>query len=114
MRKMLVVLALIGILAFVAGCVPAAEEQASATEAPESATIDIVGSAFVPDVATIKRGGEVTWINRDNAEHKIVFEDEESPVLEKGESWTKTFSKTGEERYSCGIHPAMTGRIIVK
>jgi plastocyanin len=114
MKKIILALVLFAILAFVAGCAPAAVVQSSSPEAAESATIEISGFAFVPDVATIKRGGEVTWINRDNAAHTVVFDDEQSPQLEKGDSWAKTFSKTGEERYSCGIHPSMTGRIIVK
>ena len=29
-------------------------------------------------------------------------------------AWTKTFDKTGNYNYHCGIHPSMTGRIIVK
>jgi len=89
-------------------------KQSSAPEAPERSTIEIKNFEFIPDTITVKRGATVSWIHKDSVPHTIKFDDEESPVLNFGDKFSKTFNKTGEYRYTCGIHPSMKGRIIVK
>ncbi len=106
---------LIPLLLFIGACVQQTEEQSSAVEASTAATVEIKDFKFVPDTVTIKRGGTVTWIQRDSAPHTVALTDiPESPRLEQGDTWSYTFDKTGNYNYICGIHPYMKGRIIVK
>ncbi len=89
-------------------------EQSSAVQAPEKSSVEINNFAFIPDTITVKRGATVTWTQMDSAPHTVKFDEEESPTLSIGDTWSKTFDKTGDYRYVCGIHPSMKGRVIVK
>ena len=37
-----------------------------------------------------------------------------SPALDTGESFSYTFKDAGTFEYYCGLHPRMTGKIVVK
>lgn len=104
------------VILFIASCAPQKPvEQSSATEASSTATVDISDFAFVPDTITIKRGGTVTWIQKDSVPHTVAIEGiPESPSLNQGDTWSYTLDKTGSYKYICSIHPSMEGKIIVK
>ncbi|MEW6062846.1 MAG: cupredoxin family copper-binding protein [Nanoarchaeota archaeon] len=109
-----IILALFLIL-FIAACAQQAEEQSSAVEAQDTALIEISNFQFVPGTATIKRGGTVTWVQKDSVAHTIAIKDlQTSSLLNEGEQWNFTFDKTGSYSYICSIHPSMKGKIIVK
>lgn len=76
--------------------------------------ISIEGFAFKPAALTVKVGETVTWTNNDSAEHNIKSADFNSPNLATGSTYAFKFEKAGTYDYSCGIHPAMMGRIIVE
>jgi plastocyanin len=89
-----------------------------ATIAPGSNTaVTIENFAFSPSTVTINAGATVTWTNKDSAAHTVVFTSGNllnSGDLAKGGTFSFTFSQKGTFEYRCGIHPNMTGKIIVQ
>jgi amicyanin len=78
--------------------------------------IIINGFRFSPDNLNVKVGDKVTWVNQDSAGHTITSDSGSvlnSPILKNGESFSFTFTSTGEYSYHCSIHPGMKGKIIV-
>ncbi|MCD1296241.1 hypothetical protein CUJ83_14660 [Methanocella sp. CWC-04] len=82
-------------------------------EVTETAGVAIKNFEFLPAEVTISKGGTVTWTNEDSAKHDIKFSDGTSPLLGKGESYSKSFEIAGTFDYICGIHPYMKGKVIV-
>jgi plastocyanin len=89
-------------------------EQASAVLAAD-ARIGIDNFAFTPSVLTIKVGTTVVFKNHDDVRHLVVDAGGKfrSKALDTNDSFSITFDKLGEIAYFCGIHPRMTGKIIV-
>lgn len=81
-----------------------------------SQTVVIQGFSFQPASLTIQTGASVTWRNDDSVSHMIVSNTNafSSPVLNGGESYTHAFNQAGTYPYHCGIHPYMTGTVIVQ
>jgi len=92
---------------------PAAPAPAPAA-ASGSASITISGFAFVPATLTVAPGTTVTWTNQDTVAHIVKFADQASGYLHTGESYRRTFTTTGTFDYQCGVHPGMTGKIVVQ
>lgn len=114
MKKIHILITVVMMLFFV-GCADQTQEQSSAVNAPDSATVTIKDNKFLPDTVTIKRGGTVTWVQEDSEAHSIVIANGiSSSRIEGGEKFTNSFEKTGNYNYACGIHPQMKGRVIVK
>jgi len=76
--------------------------------------IKISDFAFNPSETTIKTGASVKWTNEDSTTHDIKSATFESPKLAPSQSYLRKFIETGTYEYSCGIHPSMTGKIIVE
>ena len=89
---------------------PTAQPQAQA----EANTIAISNFAFVPATLTIKQGTKVAWTNNDSTPHTIKSSMFNSTNLNQGDTFGFTFTTKGTFDYSCGIHPSMTGKIIVE
>ena len=78
---------------------------------------------FEPDKLTIQQGDTVTFVNVQDDEHNVMFEEvpegadfATSPMLKKeGEKWSHTFTKEGSYKYHCHPHAdwGMEGTIIV-
>ncbi len=86
-----------------------------AADAKKEITID--NFSFKEQVVTVAPGTEVTWVNQDDAPHKVVSEDKKtfkSPVLDTDGRFSFTFTKPGTYKYFCSIHPSMTGTVVVK
>jgi plastocyanin len=108
--------------ALLAASALAAAAQVSIGVAPATATtahsVGISGYAFSPAVLTITAGDTVTWTNSDQAPHDVTTTS--APVairgsrMEKGQSWSYTFSTPGTYAYICSIHPDMKASVIVK
>lgn len=79
-----------------------------------SQTISIKNSSFNPATLTIKKGSTVSWINEDSIQHSIKFSTIQSPILNQNQTYSTNFTETGTFDYTCGIHPNMTGKIIVE
>lgn len=89
----------------------------ASTAAGANATVTIAGFAFDPASVTINAGESVTWTNRDQAAHSVVFAGggPRTGVLATGASATLMFATAGTFNYICGIHgAAMSGTVIVR
>ncbi len=85
----------------------------AAATAPGNVTIaDFAFDAPTVDVTT---GSTLTWTNADGFAHSVVSSDGsfESERLATGASFTHTFDAAGSFTYICGIHPSMTGTVVV-
>lgn len=82
----------------------------------EETVVHIENFTFNPAEITIKAGASITWENADDIPHSVVEEQSKfhSKALDTGEKFSMTFSDAGEIKYFCGLHPHMTGKIIVK
>ncbi len=87
-------------------------------KAVKTATVIIDGFQFMPDRVVLKKGGKVTFINKDSTPHTATPEPEAKFAgtgrLDKATpAKTVMFKTTGEQNYFCEIHPSMKGTIIV-
>ncbi|WP_063762180.1 cupredoxin domain-containing protein [Streptomyces bicolor] len=76
------------------------------------------GYAYSPGTLTIPAGSTVTWTNQDTAPHDVKTTSApaafHSPMLNKGGTWSFTFTTPGTYAYYCTVHPNMTARIVVR
>ncbi len=78
-------------------------------------TIRIKNFVFDPARMTMKVGSTARWVNLDSVPHRILFADgEDSAVLAPSQSWSRKIDKAGTYDYSCTIHPAMKGTVVVE
>jgi len=98
---------------------PAAKPASAALVAAPAATkqVMIENYAFSPSSLSIKVGDTVTWTNMDTAPHTVTVSSGPvkfaSPNLQKGQSFTYTFTKAGTYQYYCAVHPDMKGSVTV-
>jgi plastocyanin len=87
-----------------------------AQAAPDASAVVMKNFDFSPMSMTVPVGTTVTWQNLDGEPHTVVSVDGlfRSGALDQGEKFAFKFDKPGSYRYSCSIHPKMTGTIIVK
>ena len=79
-------------------------------------TVTIQNFAFQPANLQVKVGTTVTWTNQDTAPHTITFRDgslTSSALLQKGQSYSYTFTRAGTFAYYCQVHPYMTAQVVV-
>ena len=71
---------------------------------------------FSPTPLVVKPGTTVTWVNRDDMPHSIVFPSLQvkSHPMDTDESFSYKFEKEGTYNYICGMHPFMHGQVVVK
>lgn len=90
----------------------------STTTSVDDNTINIKDMAFTPSTITVQAGAIVRWVNRDSVTHSVVFSKgsniNSSGALSGGQSFSVKFNTKGTYPYSCGIHPSMTGTVIVE
>jgi plastocyanin len=88
-----------------------AQENQAAT-----AAVKIDNFSFGPATLTVAVGTTVTWVNHDDIPHNVVSTDGlfKSKVMDTDEKFSFTFTKAGTFPYFCGIHPKMTGKIVVQ
>jgi amicyanin len=72
---------------------------------------------FMPSTETITTGTTVTWTNEDAAPHTVTVssgpEKFTSPTLQKGDTYSFTFTKAGTYSYYCAVHPSMVAKVVV-
>ncbi|MGW6911587.1 cupredoxin domain-containing protein [Streptomyces sp. NPDC054940] len=80
--------------------------------------VTMSGYAYSPASLTIPVGSTVTWTNQDTAPHDVKTTSGpvaiHSPMLNKGGTWSFTFTTPGTYAYYCTVHPNMTARIVVR
>ncbi|HTI87721.1 MAG TPA: cupredoxin family copper-binding protein [Alphaproteobacteria bacterium] len=94
----------------------AAEAAAAIPAAAAPAEISIDNFTFGPNVLTVKAGTTVRWVNRDDIPHTILDKQRKvfrSKVLDTDDSFSFTFAAPGTYEYFCGLHPHMTGQVVV-
>jgi plastocyanin len=88
--------------------------QMSAARCAET-TITIDNFTFAPAQLTVKVGDTVTWSNHDDIPHTIVSAGKfRSKTLDTDDSFSFTFTASGDYKYFCSLHPHMTGTIKVE
>jgi plastocyanin len=88
---------------------------ASVSSATTPGNVTISGFAFEAPSVDVTIGSTITWTNADGFAHSVVASDAtfESERLATGASFTHTFDAAGSFTYICGIHPSMTGTVVV-
>lgn len=111
MRGVLRAAAVLALL--VVGMLPYGHEASAATF-----QVAMKGYAFSPASLSVPAGATVTWTNYDTAPHDVKTTSGpvsiHSPMLDKGQSWSFTFSAAGAYGYVCTVHPDMTAGITVR
>lgn len=90
--------------------------QPSAASTPTTTAdtaVSIVDFAFEAATLEAQAGTTVVWTNNGQVPHTVTGDFADSGVLEPGQTFSHTFSESGEFRYACAIHPIMTGTIRV-
>ena len=87
-----------------------------AVRADEAVEVKIDNFVFQPVLVRVKKGGTVTWINRDDIPHSIVCPvlNVHSHPIDSEEQFAFRFEKPGIYNYICGLHPHMHGQIVVQ
>lgn len=91
-------------------------ENTPVTAEVKEQTVAIKDFAYSPETLTVKVGTTVTWQNNDSVAHSPVADDGtfDIKLLAPGEKGSYTFTKAGTYTYKCGVHPSMTGKIVVE
>jgi plastocyanin len=105
----------LALIAFAAGAALACALGPSLAE-NHAASVTIDNFVFEPGRLTIRAGTTVTWTNRDDIPHNVRSKDGlfKSKVMDTDELFSFTFATPGEYTYFCGLHPHMTGTIVVE
>lgn len=84
--------------------------------AVENITVRINGMRFEPASIRVSPGTTVTWVHESPMPHTISgnVDGLGSSTLYKGQTYSHTFNKDGLYNYYCGIHPSMTGSVVVE
>jgi plastocyanin len=105
------------VVAMLLGPVTGATLAVAAVEAQDTTnSITIDNFTFTPPEMTVAVGTTVKWVNHDDIPHSVVNKDKvfRSKALDTDDSFSYTFASAGTFEYFCGLHPHMTGKIIVK
>jgi plastocyanin len=89
-----------------------------ATQSATSITtkaVKITATGFSPTSAYIAAGNAVKWTNKDTKNHQVVSNNGSfaSAIIPPGRSYTHIFNTSGIYRYHDGLHPTLTGRVVV-
>ena len=78
--------------------------------------VKIDNFSFSPNTITVPVGTTIRWTNADDIPHTIVSDDKvfKSKALDTDDQFTYTFTKAGTYSYFCGLHPKMTGTVVVQ
>jgi len=84
-------------------------------QATETQTVIIDNFNFKPNVITVKPGTHIVFKNQDDLPHTVVIPGMEvkSAMMDTDGTFEADFEKPGDFKYFCGVHPMMTGEVIV-
>ena len=107
---------ILGVAVRAAGGQAAASNSAAMDTKPSDHAVTIDNFSFSPATLTVPAGTNVVWTNHDDIPHNIVERDQKfkSKALDTDDSFSHTFVDAGTYEYFCGLHPKMTGKIIVE
>jgi plastocyanin len=94
----------------------AAAPSRGANSAAPPGQVSISNFAFDPPMLAVNSGTTVTWVNHDDEPHTVTSFTGAfgSQALDTDESFSFQFKAPGTYVYRCGIHPHMTGTIVVR
>ena len=76
-------------------------------------SVAIGDASFSPATITIRAGDTITWTNRSDLPHNVIFASFGSKMyMEAGERYSHTFRSAGTFKYQCTLH-SFTGKVIV-
>jgi len=90
---------------------------------PPANTVWIMNGSFTPSVLTVEVGEKVTWVNKDDFLRRVASDPHPDSAnlpelvsndLEKGESFSFSFTEDGEWSYHDYLNPIKHGKIIVE
>ena len=89
---------------------------ASQTASTATKAVRITASAFSPKSVTINTGDAVKWTNRDTKNHQVIANNGAfaSGTIGPSKTYSHTFNNAGTFNYHDALHPALTGKIVVK
>jgi plastocyanin len=95
---------------------PASTFGATPENKPAAVAVKIDNFSFSSATITVPAGTTVRWTNGDDIPHTVVSDDKmfKSKALDTDEQFSYTFTKPGTYGYFCGIHPKMTGKVVVQ
>ena len=78
--------------------------------------INVRDGGFGPDTDRLKLGEKVIWINRGTRPHTVTASDKtfDSGPISPAASWSYSTVRRGVLRYTCALHPAETGAVVVE
>jgi plastocyanin len=78
--------------------------------------VKITASAFSPKNVTINTGDAVKWTNSDTKNHQVIANNGAfaSGTIGPAKTYSHTFNTAGTFNYHDALHPALTGKIVVK
>lgn len=99
-----------------AACVLAGTAHAADPQTADPQTVIIDNFAFKPGSITVAPGTHVVFRNQDDLPHTVVVPDMQvkSPMMDTDGTFEATFDKPGTYKYFCGVHPMMTGEVVVQ
>ncbi|MBW3632573.1 MAG: cupredoxin domain-containing protein [Chloroflexi bacterium] len=89
------------------------EPASQQTAAPGELAVSIVDFAFEPAALEVSDGATVVWTNEGQAPHTVTGDFADSGILKPGQTFSHTFTESGEFPYVCAIHPQMEGTVSV-
>jgi plastocyanin len=95
---------------------PGAAPPGAAAPTTQAAKVRIVSYKFAPPTVLLKRGGTITFTNRDPTAHTATADAGptfDTGSLQQGQSKTIRFSTAGTFAYHCQFHAFMTGSVVV-
>jgi plastocyanin len=100
--------------AFAAGMAVCCAVYAALAETGET-RIAIDNFTFKPAAITVRVGTRIVWENNDDIPHSLVETQGKfhSPALDTEDKFGFTFDQAGTFEYFCGLHPHMTGKVVV-
>lgn len=78
--------------------------------------VEIEDFNFTPSDITVKLGTTVKWTNKDDVAHTVTSDSGSkmnSELLNKGQSYSVTFTEAGTFEYHCTPHPNMRAKVTV-
>lgn len=77
--------------------------------------ISIFDNGYNPATLTVPVGTTISWVNNGVAPHTVTDRAGrfDSGILNRGQTYRRTFNQAGTYEYFCTIHPGMTARIVV-
>jgi plastocyanin len=82
----------------------------------DTARVEIRDNEFAIQRLVIRPGTTVVWVNQGNVPHTSTSDSNawSSPLLSRGESYSRVFNEVGEFPYFCTPHPFMRAVIVVQ